>query len=146
MTAVWGSVATSLTVTGAGADVQAVERALDPVRAAAEERPGMSVRYGPGEWTLTVDALFSADPDEQIAALAALVEPRIDRIGDLARSGCLVRIDVSGTVGTRERLVFSARSAERLAALGLPLSFTTLMKDGIPSEDPLAWLAPPRSS
>ncbi|MEU6484786.1 hypothetical protein [Streptomyces sp. NPDC046887] len=38
------------------------------------------------------------------------------------------------------RLTLSPRSAARLAALGLPVSFTVLARNGEAAEGPLAWL------
>ncbi|MFI8965549.1 hypothetical protein ACIGO8_25950 [Streptomyces sp. NPDC053493] len=136
----WTSITTSLAVTGAGLDATAVERSLAFARAAAD-RPGVSVHQGPGWWALTVDERCSADPGEQIAAFADLVSPHLDSIGALIGLGCHAQVAVSGTVGTGPAaLTVSPESAARLASLALPVSFTTLLPDNTPAEDPLDWL------
>ncbi|MFF9198474.1 DUF4279 domain-containing protein [Streptomyces sp. SBR177] len=135
----WTSITTSLAVTGSDLDPAAVERALGFARPAAR-RPGLSVHHGPGWWALTVDAECSADLDGQIAELARLAGPHLDGIGTLAGAGCRVQVAVSGTVELGGPLTLSPESAARLAALGLPVSFTTLLPDNLPAEDPLDFL------
>ncbi|MFF5971867.1 hypothetical protein ACFY7C_10115 [Streptomyces sp. NPDC012769] len=139
MTAMWTSITTSLAVTGGDLDASAVEDVLGFARPAAE-RPGLSVHHGAGWWALTVDEELSAELDEQVAALAALVGEHLDGIAALTGAGRLVQVAVSGTVDRGGPLTLSPEAAELLAALGLPVSFTTLLPDNTPTEDPLDWL------
>ncbi|MER7515977.1 hypothetical protein [Streptomyces sp. NPDC126499] len=137
----WTSITTSLAVTGPDLDASAVEAALAFARPAAERTAGLSVHHGPGWWALTVDEALSADLDDQVAALAALVEGRPDAVARLTGTGHLVQVAVSGTVDRGGPLTLSPEAATRLAALALPVSFTTLTPDNTPAEDPLDWLA-----
>ncbi|MEU8619373.1 hypothetical protein [Streptomyces sp. NPDC048623] len=101
----------------------------------------MSVHHGPGWWAFTIDAGCSADLGRQIAELASLVGPHLDKVGVLASAGCHVQVAVSGTVELGGPLTLSPESVDRLAALRLPVTFTTLLPDNTPAEDPLDWLS-----
>ncbi|MFB9555334.1 hypothetical protein [Streptomyces roseoviridis] len=137
----WTSITTSLAVTGADLDASAVESVLGFARPAAERTTGLSVHHGPGWWALTVDEALSSELEGQVTALAGLVGEHLTGIGALTAAGRLVQVAVSGTVDRGGPLTLSPEAATRLAALGLPVSFTTLTPDNAPSEDPLDWLS-----
>ncbi|MFJ8670239.1 DUF4279 domain-containing protein [Streptomyces sp. NPDC093600] len=139
MTAVWTSITTSLALTGGGVDPSAVDRSLGLAQL-AEQQTGASIRHGPGWWAYTLDEHFSADLGEQVAALTAQVGPRLDELRELSAAGCFAQVSIAGTVRADERLTLSPESADRLAALGLPVSFTTRLEGDTASEDPLDWL------
>ncbi|MFD7322849.1 DUF4279 domain-containing protein [Streptomyces sp. NPDC059875] len=139
MTPVWTSITTSLALTGSGLNPSAVDRSLG-LAPLAERQTGASVHHGPGWWAYTLDEQFSDDLGEQIAALTAQVGPLLDEIKALTTVGCFAQVSVAGTVQANEELTLSAESADRLAALGLPVSFTTLLEGNTGSEDPLDWL------
>ncbi|MFF7181619.1 DUF4279 domain-containing protein [Streptomyces sp. NPDC008121] len=135
----WTSITTSLALTGSGLDPSAVDRALGLSRL-AEQLTGASVHHGPGWWAYSLDEHFSTDLGEQVAALTAQVAPRLDAIRALSAVGCFAQVSIAGTVRADERLTLSPESADRLAALGLPVSFTTLLEGNTASEDSLDWL------
>ncbi|MEU9860536.1 DUF4279 domain-containing protein [Streptomyces sp. NPDC047971] len=99
-----------------------------------------SVHHGPGWWAYTLDERFSDDLGEQIATLTARLGPLLGEIEALTAAGCFAQVSIAGTVRANEVLTLSPESAERLAALGLPVSFTTLLEGNAGAEDPLDWL------
>jgi hypothetical protein len=135
----WMSITTSLAITGSGLDASAIDRTLD-VTPLVESVDGASVHCGPGWWAYSLDERCSGDLGEQLSALTSHIGPRLGTIRALLESGYSVQVAIAGTVQARNRLTLSAQSADQLAALGLPVSFTTLMEDNSASEDPLGWL------
>ncbi|MEU3045309.1 hypothetical protein ABZ705_02075 [Streptomyces sp. NPDC006984] len=135
----WTSVTASLAVTGDHLDAAVVQQTLG-LSTSAESPDAPRTHSGPGWWSYTLDHDFSDRPDDQIAALASRVTPLLEGLDVLVDRGHHVQIAISGVVPMGTRLALSPESTSRLAALGLPVSFTTLNEDNEPERDPLDWL------
>ncbi|MFE0884251.1 hypothetical protein [Streptomyces rochei] len=78
--------------------------------------------------------------DGALDELVGLVSGRLRSIQSLRESGLTVRIDLSGQVDGRARVPVSPHSLSRVAALALPLSFTTRTVPSERSEEAWDWL------
>ncbi|MDJ0341185.1 hypothetical protein QMK19_07190 [Streptomyces sp. H10-C2] len=100
---------------------------------------GIGISSGPDWWIWRYVDNISPEGEEPVAALAAKLAGRADAIRELRQSGYDVRVDMSGTVETGSTLRMSPAVLFDLRALGVPVTFTTVLAGG-PGEDPLAWL------
>ncbi|MEW2318749.1 hypothetical protein [Streptomyces bauhiniae] len=134
----WGTLSTSLVVTGEGVDSAFLLTELQLTDLSASE--GIGVFSGPDWATLTVHDRHAKSADEQAAELLGLLRPRKPVLDALRESGKSVKVDVSGVADPRTALLISPTALMGLADLELPVTFTTVTESGEDPEDPLAWL------
>lgn len=136
----WESPVTALTVMGDGISSESIRETLG-IEGKSDIPASAAVYGGDRWWAIAVDENYSADVDEQVRELVRITTPLVDRFAELRRSGCTLHIDISGTVGTNDRLTVSPESLALLSRLSLPITFTTLANaEYFQEEDPLAWL------
>ncbi|MGY4276695.1 hypothetical protein ACVILE_002875 [Streptomyces sp. M18.1] len=137
----WDSPAAALLISGKDLAPQDVTRTLGITPSLTRE-PTAASRFRPGEgvWVVQVTARPGQGLDGALDELVGLVSGRLRSIQSLRESGLTVRIDLSGQVDGRARLPVSPHSLSRLAALALPLSFTTRAVPSERSEEAWDWL------
>ncbi|WP_328860945.1 hypothetical protein [Streptomyces sp. NBC_00306] len=134
----WTSLSTSLAITNTSGDAAIIGETLGVEEAGATHAP--LVNSGPGWWAYTFNETYSASIDSQIAALVSFITPHLDRLAKLRNDGYYAQVAIAGTVSPGENLHVSTTALQRVAALGLSVSFTTLAPSGTTEDDPLNWL------
>lgn len=136
----WESPVTALAVMRDGISSEFIRKAFG-VEGKSDIPASAAVYGGDGWWALTIDESYSANVDEQVRELVRITTPLVGRFAELRQSGCMLHIDISGKVGTNDRLTVSPESLALLSRLALPVTFTTLANaEYYQAEDPLAWL------
>ncbi|MCX2928617.1 DUF4279 domain-containing protein, partial [Streptomyces sp. NEAU-W12] len=137
----WDSLAATLLITGEDLTPGDVTRALG-ISPSLYREPTADSRFRPGEgiWAIQVTAGPHQGLEEALNELADLISGVLEGVRELDESGLTVQVDLSGRVDGRTRIPLSPHALSRVAALGLPLSFTTGAVPSERSEDLWDWL------
>lgn len=143
----WDSPTATLLITGKDLAPQDVTQALG-IAPSLTRDPAAVSRFRPGEgvWAVEVTARPDQGLEGALDELVDLISDKLRSIQSLGESGLTVQIDLSGLVDGRARVPVSPLSLSRVAALALPLSFTTSAVPSERSEDAWDWLPAPDGS
>ncbi|MDG9691052.1 hypothetical protein J2S54_002913 [Streptomyces sp. DSM 42143] len=121
----WDNPTAALLISGKGLIPRDVTQTLGIVPSSAL-LPTTRSRFQPDErvWTIQITTTPDQGFDSALDELIDLISEKLRDIQTLSQAGLTVQIDLSGRVATRAHGFLSPRSLSRVAALGLPLSFT----------------------